>query len=174
MSCPKNEIYHKSNVSASQLCLRLCNPMDSLSMEFSRQEYGRGLPFPSPRDLPDSGIERGFPAWQADSVPHEQPGKPGIYHSQIWTMITVHQSTPGASQGALVVKDSPVNAGNTRDPGSTPGSGRSPGGGLGSPLRCSCLENVTGRGTWGLRFVGSWTAGHDWSVSHTSVQPAQL
>ena len=32
------------------------------SMEFSRQEYWSGLPFPSPGDLPDPGIEPGFPA----------------------------------------------------------------------------------------------------------------
>ena len=34
------------------------------------------------------------------------------------------------------------------DPGSIPGSGRSPGEGKGSPLQCSCLENPTGRGAW--------------------------
>ena len=37
------------------------------SMEFSRQEYSSGLPFPSPGDLPNAGIEPGSPAWQADS-----------------------------------------------------------------------------------------------------------
>ena len=37
-----------------------------LSMEFSRQEYWSGLPFPSPGDLPDPGIEPGFPALQKD------------------------------------------------------------------------------------------------------------
>ena len=41
------------------------------SMGFSRQEYGSGLPFPSPRDLPDPGIEHGSPALQADSLPTE-------------------------------------------------------------------------------------------------------
>ena len=50
----------------------LCNPMDcslpgSVSMEFSRQEYCSGLPFPSPEDLPDPGIELGSLALQADS-----------------------------------------------------------------------------------------------------------
>ena len=39
-----------------------------LSMEFSRQEYWGGLPFPSPGDLSDPGIEPGSPAWQADSL----------------------------------------------------------------------------------------------------------
>ena len=37
------------------------------SMEFSRQEYWSGLPFPSPGDLPDPGIEPGSPALQADA-----------------------------------------------------------------------------------------------------------
>ena len=47
-----------------------------LSMEFSRQEYWRGLPFPTPGNLPDPGIKPGSPAWQADSSPSEPPGKP--------------------------------------------------------------------------------------------------
>ena len=42
-------------------------------MEFSRQEYWSGLPFPSPGDLPDPGIEPGSPALQADSLPSEPP-----------------------------------------------------------------------------------------------------
>ena len=40
-----------------------------LSTGFSRQEYWSGLPFPSPGDLPDTGIELGSPALQADSLP---------------------------------------------------------------------------------------------------------
>ena len=45
------------------------------SMGFSRKEYWSGLPFPSPRDLPDSGIEPGSPALQADALPSKPPGK---------------------------------------------------------------------------------------------------
>ena len=45
-----------------------------LSMGFSREEYWRGLPFPSPGDLPDPGIEPGSPALQADALPSEPPG----------------------------------------------------------------------------------------------------
>ena len=48
----------------------------SPSMGFSRQEYWSGLPFPSPGDLPDPGIEPGSTALQADSFPSELPGKP--------------------------------------------------------------------------------------------------
>ena len=46
------------------------------SMGFSRQEYWSGLPFPSPGDLPNPGIEPGSPALQADTLPSESPGKP--------------------------------------------------------------------------------------------------
>ena len=42
-----------------------------LSMGFSRQEYWSGLPFPSPGDLPDPGIEPWSPSLQADSLPTE-------------------------------------------------------------------------------------------------------
>ena len=42
-------------------------------MGFSRQEYWTGLPFPSPADLPDPGIEPGSPELQADSLPSEPP-----------------------------------------------------------------------------------------------------
>ena len=45
--------------------------LPGMSLEFSRQEYWSGLPFPSPGYLPDPGIEPGFPALQADSLPTE-------------------------------------------------------------------------------------------------------
>ena len=44
------------------------------SMGFSRQDYWSGLPFLSPGDLSDPGIEPGCPALQADAVPSEPPG----------------------------------------------------------------------------------------------------
>ena len=47
-----------------------------LSMRFSRQGYWSGLPFPSPGDLPNTGIESGSPALQADSLLAELQGKP--------------------------------------------------------------------------------------------------
>ena len=45
-------------------------------MEFSRQEYWSGLPFPSPGDLPNPGIEPRSPALLVDSFPTEPQGKP--------------------------------------------------------------------------------------------------
>ena len=49
---------------------------------------------------------------------------------------------------ALMVKNPPANAGDVRDMGSNPGSGRSSGGGHGNPLQYSYLENPTDRGAW--------------------------
>ena len=48
----------------------------------------------------------------------------------------------------LVVKNLPASAGDIRDLGSIPGSGRSPGEGNGNPLQYSCLENPMDRGAW--------------------------
>ena len=53
-----------------------------------------------------------------------------------------------ASQVALVVKNLPAKAGDTRDAGSVPGWGRSPGEGNGNPLQYSYLENPMDRGGW--------------------------
>ena len=47
----------------------------SQSMGFSRQEYWSGLPFPSPGDLPDPGIESRSPTLEADALPTEPQGK---------------------------------------------------------------------------------------------------
>ena len=50
------------------------------SMGFSRQECWSRLPFPSPGDLPDPGIEPGSPTLQADALQSEPPGKPNYIH----------------------------------------------------------------------------------------------
>ena len=52
------------------------------------------------------------------------------------------------SQVASVVKNLPANAGDMRDAGPIPGSGRSPGRGHGNPLEYPCLENAMDRGAW--------------------------
>ena len=71
----------KKESEVAQSCLTLCDPMDCSPTRllgpwgFSRQEYWSGLPFPSPGDLPDPGIEPGSPSLQADTLPFELPGK---------------------------------------------------------------------------------------------------
>jgi len=58
-------------------------------MGFSRQDYWSELPFPSPGDLPDPGIEPVSPALQADSLLSEPPGKPLIYIDSIMEDINI-------------------------------------------------------------------------------------
>ena len=72
-----------------------------------------------------------------------------------------------ASQLVLVVKNLPVSAGDIRDTGLIPGSGRSPGGGHGNPLQCSCLENPMDRGAWRLQSMGSQSQTRLNDLAHT-------
>ena len=67
------------------------------------------------------------------------------------------------SQVVLVVKNPPANAGDLQAMGLIPGSGRPPGGGKGSPLQCSCLENPMDRGAW-------WAAVHRVTKSQTRLR----
>ena len=69
-----------------------------------------------------------------------------------------------ASQVALVVMNPLASAGDVRDMGSIPGSGRSPRGGLGNPLQHSCLENPVDRGAWRATVCGA-------AESHTGLKP---
>ena len=64
-----------------QSCLTLCDLMDRSppgpSVRGNLQaRILSGLPFPSPGDLPNPETEPGSPAFQADSLPSESPGKP--------------------------------------------------------------------------------------------------
>ena len=68
-----------------------------------------------------------------------------------------------APQVALVVKNLPASAGDVRDRGSVPGSGSSPGGGHGTPLQYSSLENAMDRGAW-------WAAVHRVAQSQTKLK----
>ena len=67
------------------------------SMGFSRQEYWSGLPFPSPGDLPDLGIQPASAALQADSLPLSHLGSPQIclliaYYFKLWFQLYVEQT----------------------------------------------------------------------------------
>ena len=81
--------------SVAQSCPILCDPVDCspaapLSVEFSRQEYWRGLPFPTPGDLPDPGIEPASlvsPALAGRSFTTGPPGKPNLRHHLTFNLI---------------------------------------------------------------------------------------
>ena len=67
-----------SKMLVTELCPTLCYLVEcslqsSQPMEFSREKYWNGLPFPSPGDLPDLGFEPRSPALQADSLPSQPP-----------------------------------------------------------------------------------------------------
>ena len=61
-----------------------------LSLEFSRQEYWSGLPFPSPRDLPNPRIEPGSPALRADSLLSDPPGKLPLFLITYQSFLGLH------------------------------------------------------------------------------------
>jgi len=61
-------------------------------MGCSRQEYWSGLPFPSPGDLPDPGMEPRSPTMQADALTSEPPGKP--YTASMWESLNLNHAVP--------------------------------------------------------------------------------
>ena len=141
------------------------------SMGFSRQEYWRGFPFPSPGDLPNPGIKPGFHALQADSLPSEPTGKSfrnveRICISSHW--VSVYSSISkglrlddcwcpfqppkydrycsfwanfGDTYGFPGGSDGKESTCNVGNPGLIPGLGRSAGEGKSYSLQYSGLEN---------------------------------
>ena len=70
---------------------------------------------------------------------------------------------------AIIVKYLPADAGDLRDMGSIPGSGRSPGGGHGNPLQYSCLENPMYRGAWQATVHGVAESDTAQQLTHTHL-----
>ena len=94
MACRVRKEYDSNNRNAAaaakslQSCTTLCETMDcsppgSSSMRVSRKEYWSGLPFPSPGDLHDPGIEPTSPVLQADSLQSEPPGRTLLQAAQV-------------------------------------------------------------------------------------------
>ena len=76
-------------------------------MRFPRQEYLSGLPFPSPEDLPDPGIEPRIPALQADSLSTELQGKPHLTHQLLYFsyLVNIRLCNPDIHMNSLGTKD---------------------------------------------------------------------
>ena len=66
-----------------------CSIPGSSDHGFSRQGYWSGFPFPSLEDLPNPGIEPGSPTLQADILPSEPPGKPGILEAKEYWVLKI-------------------------------------------------------------------------------------
>ena len=95
----------ESENEVAQSCPTPCDPWTVAhqappSMGFSRQEYWSGLPFPSPGDLPDPGIEPRSPTFQADALTSVPPGKDSLYSivlysfQKFYTYIQVYTAFP--------------------------------------------------------------------------------
>ena len=118
-----------------------------------------------PGGLPSMGLHRVGHDWSNLAA-----AAAAVFFTQIF--IIVCNLLLWASRVALVVKNPPANAGDIRDSGSIPGSGRPPGGGHGNPLQYSCLENPMDRGIW-------WATVHSVAKSQTqlkrlNMQPARI
>jgi len=90
-----------------------------------------------------------------------------------WNSALIFRMAPDlvwASQVVLVVKNPPANAGDARDLGSIPGSGRSLREGHSNPFQYFCLENPMDRGAWWATVIGSKRVEQDWSdLAHRSL-----
>ena len=145
------EWFSSSVVLVTQSCLTLCVPVDcslpgSSVHGILQEEYWRGLPFPSPGDLPDPGIEPESPALWASLVAQLVKNPPAMQETQFDSWVEkIHWRrdrlpTPvflGFASGSTG-RESACNVG---DQGSIPGLGRCPGEGKGYPLQYSGLEN---------------------------------
>ena len=134
-----------------------------LSMGFSRQEYWSRLPFPSPGDLPNSGIEPTSLPLAGGFFTTEPSGKcvcVCVYCVCVDMCVYVCMICVclGGFPGGSDNKESACNEG---DLGSIPRLGRSPGERNGNPLQYSCLENSMDRGAWQATVHGSQSVGHD-------------
>ena len=77
-----------------------------LSLEFSRQEYWSGNPFPSPGGLPNPGTEPGSPTLQADYLVFESPGKPStsLLQRATGTSLSIVERRPSNHQCKISFK----------------------------------------------------------------------
>ena len=84
-----------------------------------------------------------------------------IIHSSVLVELLIMCTHGRGLPGGSVVKNSPANAGDTRDTGLVPGLGRSLEGGNGNPFQYSCLKNYMDRGAWQAKVHGVAKVGHD-------------
>ena len=108
------------------------------SMGFSRQQYWSGLPFPSPGDLPNPGIEPRSPAFQADALTSEPPGKPILGYSWLINSVILVSGVQQSDSFILLHVSFLFN-----------------GEGNGTPLQYSCLENPWMKEPGRLQSMGS-------------------
>ena len=150
----------------------------SLSVGFPRQEYWNVLPFPSPGDLPDQGIEPVSPALAGGFFTTGPPGKPSVTHRWIrWIYIStlvqvlfrcrllkILNTVLCAMQYASVVHLFCYIIVLSISPGE----------GNGTPLQYSCPENPRDRGAWRATVRGVARVGHGLVTKPVSISPKLL
>ena len=104
--------------------------------------------------IPGMGEPRGLLSMGSHRVGHDWSDLVLVVVVYVCVCVCEHVKT-----SSVVIKTLPANAGDFRDTGSTPGSGRSPGERNGYPLQYSCLENTMDRGAW-------WVIVHKVAHSH--------
>ena len=127
------------------------------------------------------GVFQGF-SWNVEedggALPSPEESRPApavplgtcCVQRRLWEGLMVAPLVIQASQVAHTVKNLPDNAGDVRDAGSIPGSGRSPGKGHDNPLQCSLQENPPDRGAWRVTVVMSQSqTGLSMSISEMSA-----
>ena len=129
-----------------------CNAGDLGSIPGLERSSGEGIGYP----LQYSGLENSM-----DCSPLDRK------EAGMTERLSLHQITREGFPGGAVVKNPPTDAGNLRDLSLIPGSGRSPGGGHGNPLLCSCLENPHGQRS--LAGYGVTKAGHACVTKHSTT-----
>ena len=128
-------------------------PWTRRSMEFHRPEYWSGQPFPSPGDLPNTGIEPKSPTLQVDSLPTEPQGKPkntGVGSPSLLQQIF---QNPGIEPGSPALQADSLPAELPEKPKCSQKE-ESPGEENGNPVHYSCLKNPMDRGAWSATVHG--------------------
>ena len=90
-------------------------------MGFSKQKYWSGLPFPSPGDLPDPGIEPRSPMLQADSLPFEDQGSANSWLTQVCPQVKEEEQEGWADVCKAALKSLEVSAKLQESPGAKVG-----------------------------------------------------
>ena len=107
-----------------------------------------------------------------EQTPGDSEGQGSLVHFSSWGPRVAHDWATEQQYliigfpGGLVVKNLPANAGDTRDVGLIPGSGRSPRGGNGNLLQSSCLQNSLDRSLVGYSTGGHNESAHIEHISH--------
>ena len=110
--------------------------------------------------------DKGWLTWDLDRSLADSKARHHVYKLLQYASFTNEWCTSMGFPAGSLVKNTPVNAGNARDTGSIPKSGRLSGGRNGNPLQYSCLENPMDRGAWRATVWGSQRVAHGWAMEH--------